>query len=83
MNWLQQKLFKLKTGAGIEVVNKGKPVDELVIKYKDTYFGIMMDVKTQEPTGHFAWSKDYGSFPSTPVREFWTATPPKSNQENK
>lgn len=68
MNILQRLLFKLKTGAGIEVANGGKPVDEIVIRYKDFFFGIMIDVETGEPTGDFGWSKDPGMF-HKPIRE--------------
>lgn len=35
MNWLQRKLFKLQTGADIEVINNGQPVEEYVIRFKD------------------------------------------------
>ena len=73
MNWLQRKLFKLRTGNDIKIANDGKAVEELVIRHKDFYFGIMLDAESGEPTGDFGWSRDPGMFPSTPVRDFYTA----------
>lgn len=73
MNWLQRKLFKFRTGSDIKVANDGKPVEELVIQYKDFYFGIMIDVESGEPTGDFGWTRDPGMFPATPIRDYMKA----------
>ena len=73
MNWLQRKLFKLKTGNDIVIANGGKPVEEVVIRHGDFYLGVMFDVESGEPTGDFGWSRDPGMFPATPVRDFYTA----------
>lgn len=82
--WLEEKAFWLKTGAKLEIANDGDAVQEIVIRYKDYYFGIMLDAGTGEPTGDFGWSTDPGMFPSTPIREYMIAKPPtkKSSQNN-
>lgn len=79
MNWIQRQLFKLKTGADIEVVNGSKSVDEVAIRYKDLYFSIFVDTETQEPTGDFSWSTD-PTMLQTPIRDIWTATPNTSKR---
>lgn len=71
MNWLQRQLFKARTGSDIRVANNGNPVDEVVIRHKDFYFGIMIDVESGEPTGDFGWSRDAGMFPATPIRDHY------------
>lgn len=72
-NWLEEKAFWVKTGTGLRIVNDGKAVDELVIRYKEFYFSIMLDEETGKPTGDFTWSTDYGMFPTTPVRDHYKA----------
>lgn len=67
-NWLEDKLFWLKTGATVHTANNGEPVDEIVIRHGDLHFGIMIDVKSGEPTGDFGWSRDPMMF-HTPLRE--------------
>ena len=73
MNIFERLLFKLRTGHDIVVENNGKPVYELVIKYKEFYFGIMIDDESGEPTGNFGWSKDPMRFPTTAVRDYLVA----------
>ncbi len=75
-NWLDEKLFFLRTGSKLKIVNEGKEIEHLVISYKGIYFGIMLDAETGEPTGDFGWSEDYSMFSDVPIRDFWTATPP-------
>lgn len=70
---IQSKLFWLKTGHHMEVLNDGKPVEPVVIRYKDYFFEVMMDAETGEPTGDFGWSEDAGMF-HVPIREHYTAT---------
>lgn len=65
---VQRVVFNIRTGTDIVTLNDGKPVDEIVIRYKDFFFGIMLDVETGEPTGDFVWSEDSGMF-YKPVRE--------------
>lgn len=71
-NWLEENLFFLKTGSRLKIANDGKPVDEVIIRYKDYYFSIMTDCETGDPTGYFGWT--HGS-PVThvPIRDFYTA----------
>ncbi len=82
MNWLQRKLYKVKTGADIKIANDGKPIEQLVIKYKDFYFGIDIDVESGEPTGDFGWSNDAMMFPSTPVRHYLKVVPMYKREAN-
>jgi hypothetical protein len=80
-NWLESKMFWLKTGARIEIVNDGKPVEPIVIRYKDFFFEIMMDAETGEPTGDFGWT--HGTpITHVPIREFYTATRVNPLKEN-
>ena len=76
MNIFERLFFKFRTGHGIEVVNNGKPVNEVVIKYKEFYFSIMVDDESGEPTNNFYWSRDPMIFSNTPVREYLEATKP-------
>jgi hypothetical protein len=71
-DWLHNKLFWLKTGTKIEVANEGKPIEQVVIRYKDFYFMIDIDVESGEPTGDFGWSEGQAMTP-VPVREFYIA----------
>ena len=86
-NWsalaeLEEKLFFLKTGSNLHIANNGNPVDEVVIRYKDFYFTVMIDIESGEPTGDFGWT--HGSpMTHTPIREFYTAvrdTPTNSKE---
>lgn len=70
--WLESKMFWLKTGATIRDANGGKPIEEVVIRYEQYYFSIFLDVETGEPTGDFGWSEDAAMF-HTPVREHYVA----------
>lgn len=72
-DWFTGKLFWPRTGIGMKVANGGNPVDELVIRYKDFYFGIMIDAESGEPTGDFGWSRDPMMF-HAPIREHYVAT---------
>lgn len=74
------KVFKLKTGTSMRVANDGKPIDEVVIRYKDYYFSVFLDVETGEPTGDFAWSEDATMF-HTPIREHYVAKREDSHAE--
>lgn len=78
MNWLQRKLFWVKTGKSIEMVNDGNPVEEYVIRFKDIFINVLIDENGQPVS--LSWAND-GTMLPTPIREFWTATPP--NKENK
>lgn len=80
-NWIDEKIISARVGAVVKIENDGKPVNELVIRYKDYFFMIMLDGETGDPTGSFGWSQ--GS-PVThiPIREFWTAEPSTPIKEN-
>lgn len=71
-NWLESKMFWLKTGHKLVIANDGKPVEEIVIRYKDLFFMIMLDAESGEPTGGFGWSQG-DAITHTPAREFYTA----------
>lgn len=73
MNIFERLWFRAKTGHDIKIANGGKPVEEVVIRYKDIYFTIDFDSETGEPTGDFGWSRDSG-MTHIPVREFYTAS---------
>lgn len=73
---LQDWLFTAKTGIRTETLNGGKPVDEIVIRYKNLYFGITVDVETGEPTGDFNWADNESVF-HVPVREMYVARKPR------
>lgn len=70
--WLLNKLFWLKTGTSIRVANGGKPIDQVVIRYRDFYFMIDIDVESGDPTGDFGWSEGQAMTP-VPAREFYVA----------
>lgn len=71
-NWIDSKLFWLKTGNRLRFINDGEAVDEVVIQYKDYYLSIMTDIKTGDPTGDFYWTKDPMMF-HIPMREWLIA----------
>lgn len=71
-NWIESKWFSLQTGARVEIANDGKPIEQVVIRYKDFFFEIDFDVESGEPTGGFGWT--HGSpITNVPIREFYTA----------
>ena len=69
---MSKQINKLKSlvfaDTPIHMVNDEKPVDEVVIQYKDIYISMFIDVESSEPTGDFAWSHDPTMF-SIPIRE--------------
>jgi len=73
MNVFERLFFRFRTGHSIRVLNNGKPVDTVVIRYKEFYFGITIDDESGEPTGDFSWSRDPMMFPDTLVRDYLTA----------
>lgn len=84
MNIIQRLWFRFTHGgADIRVDNNGNAVEEVVIRYKEYFFSIMIDAETGEPTGDFAWSTDSGLHPATPIRDFYTATRPEKTVEDK
>lgn len=71
MNWLQRKLFKVKTGT--EIVDLGR-ADEVVIRYKDKIISVL-----EAPDGEIkslGWFYDTELHTPTLIRDFWTAHPP-------
>lgn len=78
MNWLQRKLFKLKTGADIEVFNDGEPCEEYVIRFKDIYISVLEGNNTYS----VSWSENTNFF-DIPVREYWTAKSPQDTNDNR
>jgi len=69
-----RNLFRVLSGQPtVHIANNGNPIDEVVIRYKDFYFGIDIDVESGEPTGQFGWSKDPLMF-HTALREHYIAT---------
>lgn len=70
-NWLEAKAFWLKTGTKIEIANDGKPVEPVVIRFKDYYIEILLDAETGEPCG-WGWSEDPG-MSHVPIREHYIA----------
>jgi len=72
-NWFASKWYWLKTGDELKIANGGKPIEEIVIRYKNFYFMIDMDVETGDPTGDFCWSQGT-AMTRMPIREFYTAT---------
>ena len=76
---LQDLWWSFNMGASVKTINDGQMVEEVVIRYKDYYFGIMIDAKTGEPTGDFVWSTD-ADWPITPIRDFYTAIPDKGDK---
>ena len=85
-NWLESKLFWLKTGAKMEIANGGEPVEHVVIRYKEYYLEVEFDVETGKPTGGFGWSENPMMF-HVPVRDIlYTSNPthqPKGGQDER
>ena len=77
--WINDKAFELRTGIKTEVANDGKPVEEVVIRYKDFYFTILLDAESGEPTGNFGWSEG-NPMTHVPIREFYTAVRKETNR---
>lgn len=80
---MSKQINKLKSlvfgDTPIHMVNDGNPVDEVIIRYKDYYFNVTIDVESGEPTGDFGWT--HGSpITHTPIREFYTATREESDE---
>lgn len=71
MNIFEKLLFRAKTGASINVIEK--PVEETVIKFKDVYISIL---ESEDGIESLSWTDNIG-FVQTPVRDFWTSAPPK------
>lgn len=77
-NWIEEKLESLKADTQVKIANDGNPIEEITIRYKDVYFFIDIDSETEKPTGIFGWSTDPLMNPTVPIREIWTAIPPKT-----
>lgn len=73
VDWIKNKLFWLKTGAKIEVENSGKPIEEVVIRYKDLYFIIVLDDETGIPINGTPFSWASSPMTHVPIREFYIA----------
>ncbi len=71
-NWLEEKLFLVKTGVNIKIANDGKPVEHIVIRYQDFFFEIEFDVESGEPTGDFGWTQG-SPITHVPIRDFYIA----------
>ena len=56
----------------IYLENNGECVEEVIIRYKDLFFSVMIDSKSGLPTGSFGWSKET-PITNTPIKEFYTA----------
>ena len=82
-NWVDEKIASLRVGVPVRIANGGKPIDVVTIRYKDFYFFVDIDVESGEPTGSFGWSEDPTMNPTVPIREIWTASPPKSKLKEK
>lgn len=80
INWLESKLFWIKTGIKMEISNGGKPVEEVVIRYKSYFFTIMIDAESGDPTGDFGWTEG-SPITHVPVRDFYTAVKQAQNKE--
>lgn len=78
--WIEDKLMTLRTGVRTEVVNDGNPVDVITIRYKDVYLFVDIDVESGKPTGDFGWSHDPTMNPTVPIRDVWTAKPPRKEE---
>jgi hypothetical protein len=72
MDWVESKLFWLRTGYGTKVLNNGKPIEEVVIRFKDFFFMIHIDVESGKPTGDFGWSEGT-PMTHTPIKEHYKA----------
>lgn len=76
MSKIKDLFASLRVGAPVQIANNGKPIDEVVIRYKDFFFMIDIDAETGEPTGDFGWSQG-DPMTHIPVRDFWVAFPPE------
>jgi len=81
MGKVRDWLLGLKTGASIRVLNDGKPMEVVTIRYKDFYFFVDIDVDSGKPTGGFGWSEDPTMNPTVPIRDIWTARPPERKRD--
>ena len=70
--WIKSRLFWLRTGIDVKVANEGNPIDQVVIRYKNFFFMIDIDVESGEPTGDFGWSEGTPMTP-VPIREHYKA----------
>lgn len=77
-DWLLCKVFLFRTGIPIRVANQGRPIEQIVIRYKDYFFMIDMDTESGKPTGDFGWSEGQAMTP-VPIREFYIANREESN----
>ncbi len=81
-NWWQRRKISILMGrpeARWHLVNRGKLVISLVIRYKELYFDIKLDAETGEPTGDFGWSRDPHMFPDVNINDFLVAAPIEEN----
>lgn len=84
-NWWQRRKISILMGrpeARWHLMNGGKPVQSVVIRYKDMYFEVSLDAETGEPTGDFAWSRDPHMFPDVNINDFLTAAPIQQKGES-
>lgn len=82
-NWWQRRKIGMSQGAPLapwRTLNDGKPVQSLVIRYKDIYLDVKLDGETDLPTGDFGWSRSPHMFPDVNINEFWRAVPPEEAQ---
>lgn len=77
--WLEEKSFWLRIGTRLEIANDGKPIEQVIIRYKDFFFMVDIDVESGQPTGGFGWSE---GTPMThvPVRDHYTAVMRKGDE---
>jgi len=67
------KLKSFITGEpAIYLANGGKPVEQVVIRYKDFFLEIEFDVESGEPTGGFGWTEG-SPMTHVPIKDFYTA----------
>ena len=73
---LKNLLFRAKMNVlhGVDVVeaNNGRPIEQVVIRYKDFFFLIDFDAETKEPTGGWGWSEGTAAT-HIPIRDFSVA----------
>jgi len=79
-DWIESKLFWLKTGKHLEIANNGNPVEPLVIRCNDLFFVIFIDSKSSKPTGDFFWSET-PPLETSSAREFLTVCPATKSRE--
>lgn len=71
MGKVHDLLFGLKIGARVRSIDK--PVNEVVIQYKDKYISVL---ESEDGIESLSWSDDVAML-HTLIRDFWEATPPK------